>query len=85
MGLALSSYKSLDRGLFEAVGPFGATRALMSLASSRVFGAFSLGTLSLFLATVTLVLTCFTWGAVPLAVLAGLVAGTIAASQNNNT
>lgn len=60
MGLALSSYKSLDRGLFEAVGPFGATRTLMSLAGSRVFGAFSLGTLSLFLATVTLVLTCFT-------------------------
>jgi len=60
MGLALSSYKSLDRGLFEVVGPFGATRALVAMANTRVFGAYSLGALSLYLATFALVLSCFT-------------------------
>lgn len=80
--MALSSYKSLDRGLFELVGPFGATRVLMGLTRSRVFAAFSLADLTLFLAAFTVLLTCFSWEASSLVMVLALAGITVTAVKS---
>lgn len=84
MNLALSSYKALDRGLFEVVGPFGAARALMGLAGSRLFGIFGLGNLSLYLGATLFGMSCITGGIAPLGAIIGLIMGVILISKNNN-
>lgn len=66
------------------MGPFGATRVLLGLAQSRLFGSFSLADLTLYLAAFTLVLTCFSWGSFSL-VVAVLLATALITGQKSNT
>lgn len=76
LNVAYSSYKLLDRGLFELIGPFGLTTAVVSLSTSAINVVHArIGDLLLITITALLVLFGLTFLVGPLLALLVSAAG----------